>query len=103
MAGEGGRMAGCVNCERIIDAHSDAVYGNRVEPKVTLSNERTFLEWISMSVTLGSIASVRADARPRARPWSPRIARCRIAPVSRLCVLLLYASDHRRPAAGRFL
>ncbi|EKX42841.1 hypothetical protein GUITHDRAFT_40360, partial [Guillardia theta CCMP2712] len=29
----------------------------RVEPKTFLANERTFLNWLSMSVTLGSIAS----------------------------------------------
>ena len=44
--------------DRLIDAGSDSMYGARVEPKVFLANERTFLNWLSMSVTLGSIASV---------------------------------------------
>mmetsp|Transcript_37049 Transcript_37049/g.57930 ORF Transcript_37049/g.57930 Transcript_37049/m.57930 type:complete len:150 (-) Transcript_37049:145-594(-) len=39
-----------------------------IEPKVFLANERTFLNWMSMSVTLGSIATAltafgKADAR----------------------------------------
>lgn len=29
----------------------------RVEPKTYFANERTFLSWINMSVTLGSISS----------------------------------------------
>ncbi|KAJ1480088.1 hypothetical protein T484DRAFT_1811927 [Baffinella frigidus] len=29
----------------------------RIEPKTFLANERTFLNWLSMSVTLGSVAS----------------------------------------------
>ena len=29
----------------------------RVEPKTYVANERTFLAWINMSVTLGSISS----------------------------------------------
>jgi len=44
----------------LMDTGTEQVYGNRVEPKVYLANERTFLEWLSMSVTLGSIASVCA-------------------------------------------
>ena len=44
--------------DRLIDAGSDSIYGARVEPKVFLANERTFLNWLSMAVTLGSIASV---------------------------------------------
>jgi hypothetical protein len=30
---------------------------SRIEPKTFLANERTFLNWLSMSVTLGSVAS----------------------------------------------
>ena len=30
---------------------------SRIEPKTFMANERTFLNWLSMSVTLGSIAS----------------------------------------------
>mmetsp|Transcript_68587 Transcript_68587/g.143060 ORF Transcript_68587/g.143060 Transcript_68587/m.143060 type:complete len:140 (-) Transcript_68587:56-475(-) len=30
---------------------------SRIEPKTFLANERTFLNWLAMSVTLGSIAS----------------------------------------------
>lgn len=54
--GGGRAMAGYI--ERLIDAGSDEMYGTRVEPKVFLANERTFLNWLKMSVTLGSIASV---------------------------------------------
>ena len=43
---------------RLIDAGTDEVYGVRVEPKVFLANERTFLNWLRLSVTLGSIAAV---------------------------------------------
>ena len=51
-------MAGLGCCGRLLDTN-DAVYGMRVEPKVYLANERTFLNWLQTSVTLGSIASVR--------------------------------------------
>jgi len=43
-----------------MDAGTTDLYGVRVEPKVFLANERTFLNWLSMSVSLGSIASVSA-------------------------------------------
>ena len=33
---------------------------SRVEPKTFFANERTFLSWLNMSVTLGSIASALA-------------------------------------------
>jgi len=49
----------CLQCiDRLVDAGSAQIYAARVEPKVFLANERTFLNWLSMSVTLGSIASV---------------------------------------------
>eukprot|EP00802_Teleaulax_amphioxeia_P027684 Tamp_29113.p2 GENE.Tamp_29113~~Tamp_29113.p2 ORF type:complete len:149 (+),score=38.66 Tamp_29113:3-449(+) len=49
-------VLGC--CDGLLDTGSDAGPDARVEPKVFLANERTFLTWLSMSVTLGSIASV---------------------------------------------
>ncbi len=53
----------CLQCiDRLVDAGSAQIYAARVEPKVFLANERTFLNWLSMSVTLGSIASVRTPA-----------------------------------------
>ena len=74
------------------------MYGNRVEPKVFLANERTFLNWLKMSVTLGSIASVpiflapllvclssllvEPSSRPEAHP----------APCSLLTCIMLYHS-----------
>ena len=32
----------------------------RVEPKIYLANERTFLNWLNMSVNIGSVASALA-------------------------------------------
>jgi len=55
--------------DRLLDAGSEQMYADRVEPKVFLANERTFLNWLSMSVTLGSIASVRPLAMHRARMY----------------------------------
>ena len=57
-------VLGC--CDGLLDTGSDAGSDARVEPKVFLANERTFLTWLSMSVTLGSIASVRTRARAAA-------------------------------------
>ena len=76
-------MAGLGCCGRLLDTN-DAVYGMRVEPKVYLANERTFLNWLQTSVTLGSIASVRVrwgrvcgrTSNARRAPW-PSAATCR--------------------------
>lgn len=39
------------------DGRDNASYMRRIDPKVFFSNERTFLKWLHMSVTLGSISS----------------------------------------------
>jgi uncharacterized membrane protein YidH (DUF202 family) len=44
----------------VIDARSRMRRVTRVEPKVYLANERTFINWLTMAVKIGSVASALA-------------------------------------------
>jgi len=73
-----------------MDAGTTDLYGVRVEPKVFLANERTFLNWLSMSVSMGSIASVSAPALLHCTPQAKSTAHL-------ICTILLLRAKKTRP------
>jgi hypothetical protein len=55
-----GMLCGCVQCECC--EFADALDGlltapHKVEPKLFLANERTFMKWMHMAITISSVSS----------------------------------------------
>jgi len=79
----------------------------RIEPKTFLANERTFLNWLSMSVTLGSVASAlvafgktNSQQVPHRAPHAFSVHICqRSAEIGRVPVGMPVAS-YDRPICG---
>ena len=95
-----GMLCGCVQCECC--EFADALDGlltapHKVEPKLFLANERTFMKWMHMAITISSVSSGVIAFAGKEQSWAVLYAMT-LLPISLLIVIYAIFTFHRRSA-----